>query len=164
MSHKILFSLLVISLPAMAHAQIYSRTTASSDSGGNAAGPGGKVETGSASASVTASSISGSSSSSIYIKTNGHEESYSSGSSDVGVSVQATPKETVIETREGSAVKRTVIPSASAPLQASAEPAGPAAAVAEIMPAAARAQSPGLGAAIVLSIRNFFAGLLGWLI
>ena len=190
MRHKLLATLLVaLSLPAMAHAQIYSNTSASSNSGGNAAGPGGSVRTGDSSASVSASnsSASGTSSSSIRIRTtvNGdsHEESFTSDSGDVSVSVQSTPEETVIETREGSApaVKK-VIPAQPKPQSAKAdakddiganvktEAQADAAAAAPAAPVAAAASAssdseeikPGLGAWIVRSVQSFFAGLFSW--
>jgi hypothetical protein len=189
MRHKLLAGLVIaLSLPAMAHAQIYSNTSASSNSGGNVVGPGGSIRTGDSSASVSASnsSASGTSSSSIRIRTtvNGeaHEESFTSGSGDVSVSVRSTPKETVIETREGTApaVKK-VIPAqpkpqsakadAKADTQASAKTEAQATAQADAAVAAAPAASaaaaseeaePGLGAWIIRSVQSFFAGLFSW--
>lgn len=189
MRHKLLASLVIaLSLPAMSHAQIYSNTSASSNSGGNTVGPGGSVRTGDSSASVSTSnsSASGASSSSIRIRTtvNGeaHEESFTSDSGDVSVSVQSTPEETVVETREGSApaVKK-VIPAppkpqsskadARADTEAGAKTETQATAQADAAVAAAPAASAaadseemghGLGAWIVRSVQSFFAGLFSW--
>lgn len=163
----------VLLVPGLAAASIESHTSASSQTGGNVVGPGGTVKTGDASASVTtSSSASGSSSSSYYIKTdiNGqvHEEHHTSNTGDVSVSVQATPTETIVETREGAsgAVKRTVVPAAPASAQVSAEAASPATTTATITAvattSAAQEGDMGLGARIVLSIQSFFVGLLSW--
>lgn len=181
MFYKLLASIAIASLPVMAHAQIYSYASASSNSGGNAAGPGGRVETGGASASVSTSNIDGTSGSSVYIKTNAngavHEESYTTPSGDVSVSVQSTPKETVIEAREGTApaVKK-IIPASPEPVQEKSAigTRAKAAALPSLVPAVpsvasvASASVPqeqglGLGARIALSIRSFFAGLFSWL-
>ncbi len=168
MLYKTLLSLLVVSLPAAAHAQVYSSTSASSQSGGNYAGPGGVVHTGSASASVSTSNVSGHSSSTFYIKTDAggvvREESYSAGSADVHVSVQATPKEVVVETREGAgpAVRRVVPVQADASATSSAAGGTPHLADATSSPAGAGGAVLGLGAQIARSIQSFFAGLLGW--
>jgi hypothetical protein len=177
MLYKLLASLAIAaSLPVMAHAQIYSHTSASSNTGGNAVGPGGIIETGGASASVSASSARGSSNSSVYIRTNANgtvrEESYTSSSTDVSVSVESTPKETVIETREGAApAVRKVIPASPKPAQAAVQ--AKRVAVPSLVPAAFSAasvvpasipqeQGLRLGARIALSVRSFFAGLFSW--
>lgn len=192
MLYKILASIAVASLPVMAHAQIYSSTSAAADSGGNVAGPGGRIETGGASASVSTSnsSASGTSHSSVYIRANSdgavREESYTSSSTDVSVSVQSTPEGTVVETREGAApaVKK-IIPASPNPAHITAQAKGAAGAHAEIaatpvVPTASstvpvapsiapaslgvpREQDLGLGARIALSIQAFFAGLFSWL-
>jgi hypothetical protein len=161
----------------MARAEIYSHTSASSNTGGNAVGPGGVVKTGGASASVSATNAHGTSTSSVYIKTdaNGvvHEESYDSASGDVSVSVQSTPKETVIETREGAApaVKKTVpAPSRPAPAdtetragaQGEAEPAAPIVPAPAASSAAAAETSPGLGAFLARSIQSLITALFSW--
>ena len=165
MLYKTLLSLLVVSLPAAAHAQVYSSTSASSQSGGNYAGPGGVVHTGSASASVSTSNVSGSSSSTFYIKTDAggvvREESHTSSSTNVSVKVTATPEGTVVETQEGSApVVRRTVPAQAAGATSSA--AATSTQDATSSPAEAGGGVLGLGAQIVLSIQSFFAGLLGW--
>lgn len=149
-------------VPALTSADIKSSTTATADSGGNYAGPGGTITTGSASASVTTSNVSGSSSSSFYIKADAggvvHEESHSSDSGDVRVKVTTTPRETIVETQEGTApaVKRVV--------EMQAQEAGAAAEATDSTTATTSVQgeSMGLGAQIMLSIQNFFTGLFGW--
>lgn len=153
----------VLLLPSLAAADIKSSTSASSESGGNYAGPGGTVHTGSASASVSTSNVSGSSSSTFYIKTDAggvvREESHTSGSADVHVSVQATPDEVIVETREGSApaVRRVT------PAQADTGTASSAAATTTQTDATSSpAGALGLGTQIVLTIQSFFAGLFGW--
>lgn len=98
--------MLVSLLPGVALAQIRSSVSAAANTGGNVAGPGGRVETGDASASVNVTTrLSGRSSSSILIETsaNGIErkEAYASEDKEVDVSVSATPAETKIEIREG---------------------------------------------------------------
>ena len=89
-------ALLIVSalLPAFAHAQIISNVSASSDSGGNAAGPGTTVRTGSSYSSVQVTTVSWQGSSTVHIKTevNGqkHEETYTKPSGSIGVSVVAS--------------------------------------------------------------------------
>lgn len=119
--HYFVAILALILAPALAsaHGSVQSSVSATSNSGGNVVGPGGKVETGNSSASANvSSSVSGSSSSSVYIKTNAngtvHEETYSSQSGQIDVSVQATPKETKVEVREGGQViKQETVPAAA---------------------------------------------------
>lgn len=144
MLYSMFLSLLVVSLPAMAHAQIYSHTSASSNTGGNVVGPGGKVITGNESASVRVSNTSaqGTSSSSVYIKTevNGtvHEETVATRGA-MSVSVEATPAKTTIKVQEGTP-----------PITVRSYVAGPV------------PEGPGLGARIILAIQSIFLGLLGW--
>lgn len=159
-------------LPALAQADIVSHTSATSATGGNTAGPGGYVETGGASASVTSSSVQGRSTSSVYIETdvNGqaHTESYSSDSNDVGVSVQATPKETTVDIREGSppeTVRHEVYAgSDSATTTASAEADASASASASTTASTTQpVAEAGFGVRIVAAIQGFFSSLLEWL-
>lgn len=167
MLYTILLSLVVgISLPAMAHAQIYSHTTATADSGGNVAGPGGTVTTGNSSASVQVhTTTSSSGTSSVYIKTdvNGtvHEETVPTrGATDV--SVEATPTKTTTDVKEGTpptVVRHTVVPAASS----SASDEGSSSAPAAAQPSTtAQEGGLGLGAQIVLAVQNFFAGIFSW--
>lgn len=166
----------VLLAPGLASADIESRTSASSQTGGNVVGPGGKVTTGGASASVSTSNVSGHSSSSFYIKTdaNGvvHEESYTSHSSDASVSVQATPTSTIVETSKGlsGTVERAVVPAAPARMhteqkqtvQASSSVSATVSATSTLTPTSTPTEAVGLGTRIILSIQNFFAGVFGW--
>lgn len=165
---RLLIGLIAVLLaPSVVSAGITSNTSASSQTGGNTAGPGQTVTTGESSASVSTSNVSGKSSSSFYIKTdaNGvvHEESSSSDSSDVSVKVQSTPAGTVVETREGASapVMRT-IPKATVSVQAEATSSTQEATTTDTT-YIKEGEVPGLGTTIVLSIQNFFAGLFGWL-
>ena len=153
---------MLLLIPGLAAADIKSSTSASSESGGNVLGPGGKVTTGGASASVSTSNTSGSSSSSVYIKTdaNGvvHEETYTTNKSTVDVSVQTMPQGSEIEVREGvppTVVRHEVVVASSSTESAS----GTANASATTTP-----QEPGigLGAQIVLVVQSIFMGLLSW--
>jgi hypothetical protein len=172
MPYTLLILLAIASLPAMANAQIYSQSSASSNSGGNVAGPGGAIETGGASASVTTSNAGGTSNSSVYIRTqaNGvvHEESYTSSSSEIGVSVRSTPKGTVIETSEGGApAVRRVIPASAEPAQGREDAQARAEATSSASPGAAASSTAagagiGLGAKIILSIEGFLSSLFRW--
>ncbi len=161
MLYKILLSLLVVSLPAMAHAHIESSTSASSNSGGNVVGQGGTVTTGDSSASVQVSNTksSGSSSSSIYIKTeaNGtvHEETIHSSDAHTDVSVETTHAGTKIQVREGTppvVVKHQVVAASGT---AATSTVGAEATTTPEVPA-------GLASQIVLAVQSFFAGLLSW--
>jgi hypothetical protein len=109
----------------VAHAQIYSTVESSSDTGGNYAGPGGSVTTGSAQSLVHVTNTNGQGSSTVYIKTevNGavHEETVSGGG-QVDVSVKATPKQTQVEIKKGAGavVKKIIDTAASSTAGASA--------------------------------------------
>ena len=151
----------------MAHAQIYSNTSASSQTGGNVVGAGGNVETGDASASVTTSNVSGKSSSSVYIKTdvNGvvYEESHSSDSGDVSVEVTSIPAGVVVETREGaSAPVRRTVTEVPATLRSDIEPPMEATSSAQATSTLTTEEEAGLGTQIVLAVQSFFAGLFSW--
>lgn len=170
--HKLIVTILVVlALPALVSADIQSHTSASSETGGNVVGPGGKVETGNTSSSVTTTNISGKSSSSIYIKTdtNGvvHEETHTSDSSNVQVSVEATPKATVVDVKEGAdakVIQHKVIP-AKAAVTTQVEPeATTSVAVADPAPATPLKEEISLGATIVLAVQSFFAGIFSWFI
>ncbi len=160
MLYKTLLSLVVISLPGMAHAQIYSHTTASSNSGGNTVGAGGTVTTGNAVSSVQVSNTGsqGTSSSSIYIRTeaNGvvHEETIHSDNTHADVSVETTPKGTQIEVREGTppkVVRQEFISATTSPSTTQSEAA-----------TSTEAPAAGLGAQIVLTVQSFFAAVFNW--
>lgn len=163
--------LAMLLVPGLAAAHIESNTSASSVTGGNIVGPGGVVTTGGASASVSTTNISGKSSSSVYIKTDANgvvrEESHTSSANDVSVTVQSTPQGTVVETREGSApAVRRVVPTEPTQMHTEAQADVQAIATSEVAMATSVPQaeaSVSLGARIVLSIQNFFAGLFGWL-
>lgn len=100
----------ILLVPALVSANtVQSSVSATSNSGGNVVGSGGSVTTGNSSASVNvSSSVSGSSSSSVYIQTNAngtvHEETYTSESGQIDVSVEATPEEAKVEVRDGTKV------------------------------------------------------------
>jgi hypothetical protein len=162
MPYKILLSLLVASLPALAHAQIYSSVSASSDSGGNTVGSGGKIITGDSSASVqVTTNTSSSNTSDVQIRTsvNGtmHEETASTKGA-TSVKVMATPQKTTIHVTEGTppvVVKHEVV-AASSEASASTSAGEPWATT------TLREAEAGFGARLVLSIQNFFTGLFGW--
>jgi hypothetical protein len=174
MPYALLISLaLVAFIPAMARAEIYSHTSASSNTGGNTAGPGGVVRTGGASASVSTTNAHGTSTSSVYIKTdaNGtvHEESYESASGDVSVSVQSTPKETVIETKQGAApaVKKVIPAEADAVRDGDNDKASASAQAEFAEPPAPSEPAPGqegtgIAALILNSLRSLVAGFFSW--
>jgi len=164
--HKLILTTMVaLTLPALASADISSHTSASSQTGGNMVGPGGKVETGSASASVTTSNVKGSSTSSVYIKTNAngevYEETHTSNSSSVDVSVQATPKATTIDVREGAK------PTVQKVIPVSGSVSGEVVATTSVAtgePATTTPKAEGLSVAatIVLAVQSFFAGIFSW--
>jgi len=164
MLYKILLSLIIVSVPAMAHAQIYSNTSASSNSGGNVVGPGGTVTTGDSSASVqVTTNTSSSNTSTIEIKTNVngvvHEESRTT-TGATNVEVVATPAQTTIKIQEGTppvTVKHEVVTAAGSSSAASASNTATTTPYATTSP-----QEPGLGAQIVLAVQSFLAGLLSW--
>ncbi|HEY4502082.1 MAG TPA: hypothetical protein VJJ20_03400 [Candidatus Paceibacterota bacterium] len=155
--------LTILSMPAMAHANINSNTSASSNTGGNVVGQGGTVTTGDAVSSVQVSNTSaqGTSSSSVYIKTeaNGvvHEETYTSDKADTSVRVETTPKGSTIEVREGT--PPTVVRQEFIYASTSSSTAADSGTSTE---ASAVASTEGLGVRIILAVQNFFAGLLGW--
>lgn len=163
--HKLLITTAVaLALPALASATITSNTSASSESGGNIVGPGGKVETGASSASVSTSNVSGHSTSSIYIKTTVdgevHEETYTSNSSSVDVSVKTTPKATTVDVQEaGERTRHEVVP-ASAPI--SAQSAATTSATTTATTSEPEQATLSLAASIVLAVQDFLAGILSW--
>lgn len=168
MFYKLLISVLVLtSLPAMAHAQINSHTSASANSGGNMVGPGGNVVTGDESASVqVTTNTSSSGTSSVYIKTdvNGdvHEEAVEVRGA-TNVKVEAVPAKTTIQVQEGTpptTVKSEVV-SAAAHAPSDTSISGVATAAVEAS-AAQAVVGPGFGTQIILAVRSFFAGLLSW--
>ncbi len=160
MLYKLLTTLAVLSLPGMAYAYIDSNTSAVSNTGGNVAGPGGTVTTGSAVSSVQVSNTSshGTSSSSIYIRTeaNGtvHEETFAGSGGNTDVSVETTPKGTQIEVREGTPPK--VVRQEFISASTSSSTTQSEAATSTGAPAA------GLGAQIVLAVQSFFAAVFNW--
>lgn len=156
--------MIALALPAVASAHITSNTSASSQTGGNVVGPGGKVTTGDTSASVSTSNVSGHSTSEVYIKTNTdgevHEETHTSSASSVGVSVQASPMGTTVEVHEDGETHRTEIPASAAVSVDAAATATASTTGASTTPVADT--ELGLGASIVLAVQNFFAGILSW--
>lgn len=171
MLHKTLLSFAILFLPVMVHAQIYTHTSASSNSGGNVVGPGGRVTTGDSSASVqVTTNTSSSNTSTIEIKTTTnsavHEETVTT-RGPTNVSVEATPATTTIQVEEGTppvTIKRQVItpPAAAREVPVSAIAVVGTVAMAESV-AAPEESRLGLGTWIVLAVHNLFSGIFGWL-
>lgn len=157
--------LIALALPLAASADIQSSTSASSNTGGNVVGPGGKVLTGSVSASASVTNMSGQSTSSVYIKTNSdgevEEQSYTSNSSHVQVSVDSTPTGTTVHVGEGSPAKTVVNKTVSAGTKLEVVVPGMSS---SSVTAAATTSTTIEPASLIDKLFDWIGGLFGWFI